>query len=195
MVCTTCTCTIIATFGYYRSQIIVVLEREYSKPAEYHQTLIKNRLQETLPDAIHKIWQKNKDLWESIPIDLDKWPFCSLTFLTHSLHHLASLYKEGSICDEEIFKRFSFRTDVQPESHRFADLWPFASKSKFAASFCRSGFKYGVRSLNTQHFHSYCTYKTVYLWIKVTLTLEQLTWISMGIFLSRYCTNTNMLYS
>ena len=43
----------------------------------------------------------------------------------------------------------------------FGDLWPFASKSKIAASFCRSGFKYGVRSLNTQHFHSYCTYKNV----------------------------------
>ena len=34
-----------------------------------------------------------------------------------------------------------------------------------------------------------------YLWAKVTLTLEQLTWISMEIFLSRYCTNTNMLHS
>ena len=41
--------------------------------------------------------------------------------------------------------------------------WPltFCLKEQKAASFCRSGFKYGVRSLNTQHFHNYCSYKNV----------------------------------
>ena len=41
--------------------------------------------------------------------------------------------------------------------------WPltFCLKEQYAASFCRSRFKYEVRSLNTQHFHSYCSYKNV----------------------------------
>ena len=42
------------------------------------------------------------------------------------MHHSASLYKEKSICHEAILK-YSFRTEVQPGSHRSADLWLFAS--------------------------------------------------------------------
>ena len=38
----------ISTFGYYGSHVVVVVERECFKPAENHQTLITNRLQETL---------------------------------------------------------------------------------------------------------------------------------------------------
>ena len=38
----------ISAFGYYGSKIVVVVERECSKPAENQQTLITNRLQETL---------------------------------------------------------------------------------------------------------------------------------------------------
>ena len=38
----------ISAYGYYGSQIVVVVEREYSKPAENQQTLIMNRLEETL---------------------------------------------------------------------------------------------------------------------------------------------------
>ena len=38
----------ISAFGYYGSQIVVVVERECSKPAENQQTFISNRLQETL---------------------------------------------------------------------------------------------------------------------------------------------------
>ena len=38
----------ISAFGYYGSQIVVVVEKECSKPAENQQTLITNRLQETL---------------------------------------------------------------------------------------------------------------------------------------------------
>ena len=37
----------------------------------------------------------------------------------------------------------------------------FCLKEQYADSFCRSRFKYEVRSLNTQHFHSYCSYKNV----------------------------------
>ena len=37
----------ISAFGYYGSQIAVVVERECSKPAENQQLLITNRLQET----------------------------------------------------------------------------------------------------------------------------------------------------
>ena len=42
------TCTILSAFGYYGSQIDVVVETECSKPAENHQTLITTHLQETL---------------------------------------------------------------------------------------------------------------------------------------------------
>ena len=38
----------ISAFGFYGSQIVVVVERECSNPAENQQTLITNRLQETL---------------------------------------------------------------------------------------------------------------------------------------------------
>ena len=41
----------ISAFGYFGSQKVVVMERECSKPAENHQTLITNRLQETLVDV------------------------------------------------------------------------------------------------------------------------------------------------
>ena len=82
----------------------------------------------TNPCAIHTKWRTHYVHWESISIDLDKWPFWSLTFLASSMHHPASLYKERSLCDEAILK-YSFRTEVQPGSHRSADLWPFASNS------------------------------------------------------------------
>ena len=82
----------------------------------------------TNPCPIHTKWRKLYVHWASISIDLDKWPFLSLTFLASSLHHPASLYKEKSICDEEILK-YSFRKEVKPGSHRSADLWPCASKS------------------------------------------------------------------
>ena len=113
----------ISTFGYNGSQIVVVVERQCSKQAENHQTLITNRLQETLVLA-----QKTENILGSIPIDLEKWPLYYLTFLTPSLHHPASLYKEGGIYEEEII-RYSFRAEVQPGSHRLAGLWRFASKS------------------------------------------------------------------
>ena len=43
------------------------------------------------------------------------------------------------------------------------DGWPltFCLKEQYAPSFYRSCFKYGVRSLNTQHFYSYCSSKNV----------------------------------
>ena len=41
----------ISAFGYYGSQVVVVVERECSKPAENQQTLMTNRLQETLVHA------------------------------------------------------------------------------------------------------------------------------------------------
>ena len=116
----------ISAFWYYGSQIVVAVEGQCVKPAENQQTLITNRLQETLvlaQNTQHN--EKIKIILESIPIDLDKWPFC---YLTSSLHRPASLYREGSIYEEDIL-RYSFRKDVQPRSHRLADLWPFASKS------------------------------------------------------------------
>ena len=50
----------ISTFGYYESQIVVVVERECSKLAENQQTLITNRLQETL--VLAKNTQNNEKI-------------------------------------------------------------------------------------------------------------------------------------
>ena len=80
----------------------------------------------TNPCAIHTKWWKHYLHWENISIDLDKWPFWSLTFLASSMQHPASMYTERSIC--EILK-YSFRTEVQPGSRRSTDLWPFVWKS------------------------------------------------------------------
>ena len=116
----------ISAFGYYGSKIVVVVERECSKPAENQQTLITNRLQETLVLAQNtQNNEKIKIFWKASLLTLTNDFFC---YLTSSLHHPASLYREGSIDEEEIW-RYSFRTKVQPRSHRLADLWPFASKS------------------------------------------------------------------
>ena len=116
----------ISAFGYYERQIVVVVERECFKPAENQQTLIMNRLQETLVLAqnTHNI-EKIKIFWKASLMTLTNDLFC---YLTSFLHHPASLYREGSICEEEIL-RYYFRTEVQPRSHKLADLWPFASKS------------------------------------------------------------------
>ena len=112
----------ISAFGYYGSQKVVVAEREYSKPAENQQTFITNRLQETLVLAQNT---QNNGKIKRHPY----WPWqMTFCYLTSSLHHPASLYREGSIYEEEIL-RFSFRTEVQPRRHRSADLWPFAPKS------------------------------------------------------------------
>ena len=57
-------------FGYYGSQKVVVVEREYSKPAENQQALITNRLQETL------VLAENTQNNEKIKI------FCKASLLT-----------------------------------------------------------------------------------------------------------------
>ena len=49
----------ISAFGYYGSQMVDVVETECSKPAENHQTLIKNLLQETHPGTKHTKLRKN----------------------------------------------------------------------------------------------------------------------------------------
>ena len=104
------------------------------------------------------------------------------------MHHPEYLYKEGSFCENETLG-YSFRTLVQPGSHRLADFWRCASKSKrevpegyskfkspktrqvqerlvstleqYAPSFYRSRLKYVVWSWNTHHFHSYCSSRNV----------------------------------
>ena len=148
----------ISAFGYYGSQIVIEVERECSNPAENQQTFITNRLQETL--VLAQNTQNNEKIqivWKASLLTLTNVLFC---YLTSSLHHPAPFYREGSICEEDIL-RYSFRTEVQPRSHRLADLWPFASKSNDAPSFYRSRFKYAVRSLNTQYFHSYFSSENV----------------------------------
>ena len=56
----------ISALGYYGSQIVVVEETACSKPAENQQTLITNRLQETLILAQNKQNnEKIKILWKA----------------------------------------------------------------------------------------------------------------------------------
>ena len=112
----------------------------------------------TNPVTIRTKWQKHSDIWDSIPIYLDKWSFSSLTFLASSLHHPVSLYKEGSICDEEMLK-YSSRTEVHPGSHRLDDLWHFVSMSNRRLLFTVHISNNGIRSLNTEYLHSYCSNK------------------------------------
>ena len=54
--------------------------------------------------------------------------------------------------------------------------WPLTVrlKMRYAATFYHSHSKYGIRSLNTQHFQSYYSGK-MFLWVKEILILEQLT--------------------
>ena len=66
---------VISAFGYFGSQKVVVVERECSKPAENHQTLITNRILERLVLA-----QKTQNN-EKIKIF---WKACILT-LTNDL--------------------------------------------------------------------------------------------------------------
>ena len=56
----------ILAFGYYGSQIVVVVERKCSKPEENQQALITNRLQETLVLAqnTHNN-EKSKIFWKA----------------------------------------------------------------------------------------------------------------------------------
>ena len=65
----------ISAFGYYGSQIVIVVERECSKPVENQQTLISNRLPETLVLAQNtQNNEKFKIFWKT-----------SLLTLTHDL--------------------------------------------------------------------------------------------------------------
>ena len=109
----------ISALGYYGSQKVVVVDRECSKPAENYQTLLSNRLQETLVLAQKTQYnEKIKIFGKASLLTFTNDLFC---YLTSSLHHPASLDREESICKEEI-SRYSFRTEVQPGSHRLADL-------------------------------------------------------------------------
>ena len=85
--------TISQLFLYNGSQIVVVVERECSKPAENQQTLITNRLQETLvPTQNTQNNEKIKIFWKASLLTLTNDFFC---YLTPSLHHPASLYEKG----------------------------------------------------------------------------------------------------
>ena len=56
----------ISAFGYYGSQIVIVVERECSKPVENQQTLITNRLQETLVLAQNtRNYEQIKIFWKA----------------------------------------------------------------------------------------------------------------------------------
>ena len=94
-----------STSGYYGSEIIVVAEREYSNTAENHQTIVRNRIQEALVLAQYtRTTKKLRSLGKHLSLTLINDRLCSLTFLAYSFYNHASLYKERSICDEEMLR-------------------------------------------------------------------------------------------
>ena len=116
---------------------------------------ITNCLQETLVLTQNtKKWRKHKDLWP--------W---QMTFLFFDILN-AFL---ASSCIYVQIKKYLWWRDVQiflqngSATRKSQVGWPLTVclKEQYAAPFCRSHFKYEVRSLNTQHFHSYCSYKNV----------------------------------
>ena len=160
----------ISAFGYYGSQVVVVVERECSKPAENQQTLMTNRLQETLVHAQNiqnnekiKIFSKASLL--TLPNDL----FLFNVFLASSCIFVQRRkYLRGRYFKICLKKGATKKSQVG---------WPltFCLKEQYAPSFYRSRFKYSVRSLNTQHFHSFYSSKMLFFGVKMTLTIEQLT--------------------
>ena len=56
---------------------------------------------------------------------------------------------------------FNYEPPTGNTSPYTKDTLIFCPKEQYAPSFDRSRFKYGVRSLNTQHFHGYCSSKNV----------------------------------
>ena len=73
-----------------------------------------------------------RDVFAKKKEDFKRWgtlknDLLSFYIQVYSIHHPASLYKVGSICDEDVL-RYSFNTEEQPGSHRLADFWHFASK-------------------------------------------------------------------
>ena len=115
------TCTISQLLGTMETKIVVVVEREcvLNKRKIKKENLRTNRLQETLVLAQNtQNNEKIKILWKASLLTLTNDLFC---FITSFLHQPASLYREGSIREENIL-RYSFRTEMQPRSHRLADL-------------------------------------------------------------------------
>ena len=139
MVCTTF--TIIATFGYYRIQIMVVVERECSKPAKNRQTLITNCLQEKLV-----LTQKHTKNDENIKI----FGKTSLLTLTNDLFvfDILNAFLASAYIFVQIRKDLRWRdvkTFLQNGSVTWKSQvdWPltFCLKEQYAASVCRSRFQ------------------------------------------------------
>ena len=82
----------ISAFGYFGSQIVVVVKRKCSKPSENKQTLITNRLQETL--VLAQNTQNNENIkicWKASLLTLTN----DLLFL-HDLHDISAFGYFGS---------------------------------------------------------------------------------------------------
>ena len=147
----------ITAFGYYGSQIVVVVERECSKPAENQQTLITKRLQETLVLAQNtQNNEKIKIFWKTSLMTLTNDLLFFNIFLASSC-----IFVQG----KKYLRRRYFNIFLENggATKKSQVGWPltFCLKEQYAPCFYRSRFKYWVRSLNTQHFHSYCSSKNV----------------------------------
>ena len=149
----------ISAFGHYGNQIVIVVERECSKPAENQQILITNRLQETLVLAQNTQNSEKLRSFAKHPY----WPW-QMTFLLFNVFLASSciFVQRRKYLRGRYFKIFLKNGGATKKSQVG---WPltFCLKEQYAPSFYRSRFKYGVRSLNTQHFHSYFSRKMFFL--------------------------------
>ena len=147
----------ISAFWYCGSQKVVVVERECSKPAENQQTLITNRLRETLVLAQNTINNEKIKIFRKASL----WPW-QMTFLLFNVYLASSciFVQKRKYLRWRDFKIFLKNRGATKKSQV---CWPltFCLTEQYAPSFYRSHFKYGVRSLNTQHFHSYYSSKKI----------------------------------
>ena len=160
----------ISAFGYYGSQIVVLVERECSKPAENQQTLITNRLHETL--VLAQNTQNNEKLRSFGKHPYWPWP---MTFFLFNLFLASSCI---SVQRRKCLRGKDFKIFLQNEgaTKKTQVGWPltFCLKEQYTPSFYRSRFIYGIRSWNTQHSHIYCSSKNILFMGQIDLDPRQI---------------------
>ena len=164
----------VSFLGFYGSQIIVVVKRQCSKLAEKHQSFITNRLQETLTFSQYTRNDENIKNFGKAPYWLWQMTFLSFCIL--------SVFLASSCIFLQIKKYMRWRNIKiflqNGSATRKSQIgWPltFYLKEQYAASFYRSRFKYGIWSLTTQHFHSYCSSKKVLFMARSEQGLTEMT--------------------
>ena len=119
----------------------------------------------TYPCVLHTKWRKHYVHWETY-----------LLALTNDLlliFNILIVFNASSCIFVQRKKYLRWRAikiffQNGSETRKSQVDWPlnFCLKEQYAALFCRTRFKYGVRSLNTQHFHSHWSSKNVLFVLK-----------------------------